>query len=535
MKGDKYILAYDHGTSGMKTAIVSTRGKVMGFTVEEYGVYYPEKGAAEQDPTEWWAALVKTTRDLLAKQLVPLEDIIAVTTSNQMSGTIPVDAEGNILCCGQGGKGCMTWLDTRGAPMVKNVVKGLIEISGYGVTNLLKWIPRTGGAPGLAGKDCIGHILWIKEKHPDIYRKTWKFLDCKDYLTYRLTGEVVTSYDCGILLWVVNDEDPNDIHYDQKLLKKTKLDVEKLPALKPATHVCGPLLPEIVEELGLLESTKVVLGAGDMAAASIGSGQVLDSAAHVCIGSSSWIVAHIPERKVDIFHMVASLPSAIPGRYMALGEQEAAGINLTWLRDNILYHKDELLQDEDVPDVYKIFDKMAEEIPPGANKLIFTPWLFGERTPVEDHTIRGGLYNVGLDTDRRHLIRAMFEGVAYNSRWLMMYLEKMVQKVDPDCYFEPITIIGGGANSDVWCQIYADVLGRTIRQVANPKEANSIGAAFIASVALDYIDWAEINDLIQVKQEFRPRKKYQAIYDELFQEFQAIYANNKKMFRRLNA
>jgi len=521
---EKYIISYDHGTSGMKTAIVSTRGKLIGFTYEEYDLFHPEQGAAEQNPDDWWNALVKTTRDLLEQNLVPKEDIVACVSSNQMDGTIPIDKNGNRLY------NCLTWMDTRGAPMIKKIVGGLIEISGYEITNLLRWIPRTCGAPGLSGKDIISHILWFKERHPDIYKSTWKFLDCKDYLNFKLTGKVGTSYDCGILTWVFNTKDPNNFHFDQKLLKKTKIDLSKLPDLYPSTYILGNLDKRVSIELGLNENVKVIMGAGDMGSAAIGSGAVLDNQAHICIGSSSWVVTHTPFRKVDIFHMVTCLPSAIPGRYMGLGEQECAGILLNWLRNNILYHKDELLIEEKVPYIYKIFDKMVKNTSPGANKLICTPWMFGERSPVEDHTLRAGLYNLSLDINREHIIRAIFEGVAFNSKWLLRYIEKLVKVKKLD----PITLVGGGAISDEWCQIYADILDRTILQVKHPKETNSLGAAFIASVALGYINWNDIPNLIEIKQEFKPRKEYRKIYDELFNEFLNIYKNNKKMYHRLN-
>jgi xylulokinase len=519
---EKYILAYDHGTSGMKTAIISTKGEIVGFSVEEYKLSFPEQGAVEQDQDDWWAALVKTTHDLLGQKLVAVEDIIAVVQSNQMSGTIPIDKEGNSL------SRCFTWMDTRGAPQIKKLVGGLIEISGYGITNILKWIPITGGAPTHGGKDCIGHILYIKDKLPEIYEKTWKFLDCKDYLHYKMTGETVSPPDCAFLLWIVNSKDPYNYAYDPILVEKTGLDVEKLPELKPATYT-SKILPEIAKELKLSPETKVVLGSGDMCSAAVGSGAVSDCQAHICIGSSSWVMTHYNKRKVDIFHMIASLPCSIPGKYITFGEQESAGVNLTWLRDNLLYHKDELLKDEEVPDVYKIFDKLVEEVEPGAKNLIFTPWMFGERCPIEDHTVRAGFYNLSLEIDRRHLIRAIFEGVAFNSKWVLKYSEKLVGK-----RLDPITLVGGGAMSDVWCQIYADILDRTIIQAAHPKESNSLGAAYIALVSLDYISWDDIPGLVKSKQEFKPRPEYRKMYDNLFKEFTGIYANNRKMYNRLN-
>jgi len=261
----------------------------------------------------------------------------------------------------------------------------------------------------------------------------------------------------------------------------------------------------------------------------VGSGAVLPGQCHICVGSSSWVIAHTLVRKLDVVHSVASLPSAIPGQYILMGEQESAGINLSWIRDNLLYHKDKLLQEESQPDVYKIFDSIVKEVEPGAKSVIFTPWLFGERAPVEDHTIRGGIHNLSLDIDRRHIIRAIYEGVAFNSRWLHMFEEKMLH-----VHLDPIHFIGGGAASDVWCQIYADVLGCTIRQVKNGKEANSIGASFIASVALNEITWEDIQKIVEFRADYKPNLANKAKYDTLFEEFVGLYYRNKKMYRRLN-
>ncbi|MCP4762996.1 MAG: xylulose kinase, partial [archaeon] len=346
---------------------------------------------------------------------------------------------------------------------------------------------------------------------------------------YRLTGKTVTSHDLALFTWCMNNQDVNNIHWDESLIKKTKIDGDKLPDLQPAIHNVGNLLPEIAEELGLSPETKVILGAGDLASAAIGSGGVLDYQPHVCIGTSSWLLCHYERRKIDIFHMIGASTCAIPGRYMVMAEQETAGVNLTWIRDKVLYHKDELLVNEKVPDVYKIFDKLVEETEPGEHKLIFTPWMFGERTPIEDYTVRGSLNNLSLDIDRRHIIRAIFEGVAFNTKWLLKYEEKLVGRTLDD-----INMVGGGAMSDIWCQIYADILDRTMRQVMNPKEATSMGAAFIASVSLGYIKWEDIPNLVEIKKVFKPRSEYREIYDELYKEFLNIYKNNKKMYARLN-
>lgn len=520
---EKYILSIDHGTSGMKTGIISTKGVVMGFDFEGCGLYHFEQGCAEQKTSEWWDAITKTVHRLINKNYVPVEDIIAVVSSNQMSGTIPVGKDGQAL------HNCLTWMDTRGAPMVEKMMGGLFKISGYGLRHLAQYLPRTAGVPGTSGKDPIAHMLWFKHKHPEIYEKTWKFLDTKDYLNYVMTGKTVSSYDMAILTWMLNDKDPYNVYFDPVLVRKSRIDKDKLPEIQPATHNLGPILPKIADELGLQRDTQVILGAGDIASAGIGSGAVLDYQGHIYVGSSSWVYTHISKRTLDIDHMISSLPCAIPGRYMFFGEQESAGIILTWMRDNVLYHKDELLVDEKVPDVYKIFDRMVAEVDPLKNKMIFTPWMFGERAPVEDHTIRASLNNISLDVDRRHILRAIFEGVAFNARWLLDAMEnKMKIRLDP------LGFIGGGATSPVWAQIFANVLNHKIKRAKYPKESNSLGAAFIASVSMGYINWEDIPHIIQYAEEYTPQKEYLNHYNTLFKEYAGIYERNHKMYRRLN-
>ena len=240
---------------------------------------------------------------------------------------------------------------------------------------------------------------------------------------------------------------------------------------------------------------------------------------------------------------MASVPSAIPGRYIIANEQEIAGGALTFLRDKILYHKDELLKEEAVPDVYKIFDRIVENVPAGSNNLIFTPWLIGERAPIDDHTIRGGLYNISLEMSREHIIRAIFEGVAYNIKWLFMYIEKFVQKwkikenpgmTKKDIVIPELSIIGGGAQSNIWCQIFADVLDRNIKQVRDPIQANARGAAFIASVGLGYLKWDEIQRCCEISNIFTPNSENREIYDNLFKEYLNIYKIMGKTYKRLN-
>ncbi|TKJ27925.1 MAG: xylulose kinase [Promethearchaeota archaeon Loki_b31] len=534
----KYILAIDHGTGGPKTAIVSTHGEVVDWAFQEVPLHIEKGGGVEQDPNDWWNAILKTSKKVIDGGFVSVEDIVGVCNTSQWSGTIPLDKNGNHLM------NAIIWMDTRGAPYIKNIYKGLIKFSGINLIKALKWVKRTGGAPGLSGKDPIAHMLFIKNEYSEIYDKTYMFLEPQDYINLKLTGKFASSYTTIGVHWLTDIRKINRIKYSKKLIKMCKLDQSKLPSeLVNSTDILGPITKEVADELGLEKNVKVIAGAPDVPSAAIGSGAVKDYDTHIYIGTSDWVICHIPFKKTDIFHSIGAIVSGIPGRYMVIDEQEIAGGALSFLRDKILYHKDELLREEAVPDVYKIFDRMVENVPAGSNNLIFTPWLIGERSPVDDHTIRGGFYNLSLEMSREHLIRAIFEGVAYNIKWLFIYLEKFIQKrkikdtpgmIKKDIVIPEVSIIGGGANSKIWCQIFADVLDRTIKQVKDPIQTNARGAAFMASVGLGYLTWDQIPELIEYSNVFKPNSENRAIYDKLFSEYVNIYKIMKKMYKRLN-
>jgi xylulokinase len=219
----------------------------------------------------------------------------------------------------------------------------------------------------------------------------------------------------------------------------------------------------------------------------------------------------------------------MPGRYLLTALQATAGGNLAYLRDNILYHKDELLQEADVPDIFKVLDQIAQRVPAGANGVLYTPWIWGERAPVEDRTLRAGLYNLSLHNTREDVIRAFLEGIAFNTRWLLSPVEKFIkQRVNA------IHIVGGGAQSDVWCQIFADVMGVEIKQVQDPIYANARGAAWIAAVGLGEIEFDDISQLVQFKRIYQPQSQNHSIYNEKFEVFKQIYQQMKSIYHRLN-
>ncbi|HDQ04034.1 MAG TPA: xylulose kinase [Deltaproteobacteria bacterium] len=520
----KYVLSIDLGTSSVKTALVSVYGEIAGSEFSQLKYFLYPDGGAEQDPRQWCSAILTSTKKLISKNLVAPENIVAVSVTAQWAGTVAVDKAGNPLM------NAIIWMDSRGSEALKEIFKGFIKIHGYPLFRLMKWMKLTGGAPGFAGKDPLCHILWIKQNKPDVYKKTYKFLEPKDYINLFFTGKFVSTYDSILLYWVTDNRNPSHVVYSEKLLKMTGINRAKLPDLIKATDIAGTLKDEIAAQLGLKKETPVIASTPDVPCSSIGSGAVRDYEGYLYVGTSSWISAHVPFKKTDVVHNFGSFPSPVPGRYIILSEQQGAGNCLAWLRDNILYHKDELIMEESVPDIYKVMDKNVERVAAGANNLIFTPWLYGERTPADDSHIRASLFNLSLDNTRDDILRSVYEGVAFNSRWLLEPVEKFIGRP-----FAHLNFIGGGANSDVWSQIFADVFNRKIRQVKEPIYANTRGAAFLAAIALKYITPDDISRFVQIKDEYVPNPANRAIYKKLYKEFLKLYHAQKKACARMNS
>lgn len=518
------VLSVDLGTSGIKVALVKENGEILSWDKEPLDLILYENGGAEQSPFDWWKAFINVSKRLLSKNTQIKDEIKVICCSTQGEGTIAVDKDGKPLY------NCILWMDMRGEKALKKQFKGFINYNGVSISQVIRWIKLTGGMPSLTGKDPAAHMLFIKDDMPEIYEKTYKFLNVLDYFNLQLTGRFVATYDSILTSWITDNRNPDKICYSETLLKRCGIDREKLPEIIAPTDIVGPIKPYIAENLGLNKDVKVIAGAIDTTAAAIGSGATLDYQTHLYLGTSSWLAAHFPLKKTDIIHSIASVPSAIPSKYLLIGLQATAGGNLVFLKDNILYHKDELLIEENVPDIYKVLDRIVQKVPAGANGLIYTPWIWGERAPVEDRSLRAGLYNISLKNTREDIIKAFYEGIALNTRWLKKPMEDFMKKK-----IEKINIIGGGAQSDGWCQIFADVLDIPIVQVEDPILANIRGAAWIAAYGMGWIKFTDIPDLLKIKNIFNAKSENKKIYDEKYDEFINIYKRMKSFYYKINS
>jgi xylulokinase len=499
------------------------RGEVLGFAFEPTPVSFLPGGGAEQDPEGWWRALVDSARRVMALGLVPPERVVAVACSSTFSSTVAVGADGQHL------GPALTWLDSRGAPHVRERVRGLVNLHGYGLLNLLRWIPLCGGGPTLSGKDDVAHLLWWQAEQPQLYARAACFLPSKDYLNLRLTGRVAASQDSITLFWVTDNRDAANVAYHDGLIRRLGLDRAKLPPIRRSTDLLGPLLPEVADALGLARGTPVVVGSADLQSACVGSGAVRDFEGHAYIGTSSWVLCHVPFKKTDVRHTIASLPSAIPGRWFCANEQDLAGGCLKWLAESVLLKDLAPAEGSGAATTpYAWMDGLVRRSPPGARGAWFTPWLNGEKSPVDDEALRGGWHGLSVRTGLEDLVRAVYEGVALNSRWLLGHVERFTGR-----RMQALNLIGGGAQSPEWCQIYADALDRPVRQVADPLQANARGAAFLAAVALGHVTFEQIPEMVRISRTFEPDPATRSLYAQRFEAFRQVHRRLSPLYRRL--
>ncbi len=520
---DTYVLAVDLGTGGPKAAVLSATGRIAAHSFQRVGLELTEDGGAEQSPQGWWDAVVGSGRRALAESGIRPERVVGVGCTAQWSGTVPVDPNGEAI------GPAIIWMDSRGARAVRKRVRGAVNVQGYSPSKLTRWVQRTGGIPSHSGKDPVGHIHFLREQRPEVYHGAALFLEPVDYLDLRLTGVARASHDSITLHWVTDNRDIEAIAYDEGLMGLAGLEREKLPELVPTGSVLGGLTAEAAQELGLLPGTPVVAGTGDLHSAAVGSGAVEDFDPHLYIGTSSWISCHVPFKKTDALTNIASIPSGLPGRYFIADEHETAGVCLTWLRDNLLFADDRFRTDDAPEGFFDELGAVAAAVPVGSHGVMFTPWLNGERSPVDDSTIRGGFHNLSLSSTRADMVRAVLEGVALDSAWLLGAVEKFCKR-----RFTSLAFIGGGANSDLWSQMHADATGRTIRQMADPVLANVRGAGLLTLLALGHITIADIPGTVQVKATYEPDLGAKSVYDELLKEFVNLYKKTKGIHKRLN-
>ena len=527
------VLACDLGTTGVKTCVYSIESagaRLMASASAEYSLRFLPNGGVEQDVEEWWTALARTTRAALERAGLGASEIRGMAFCCQMQGLVLVDEAGVPV------RPAMSYMDQRGVEQKRRGIEGGLKVAGMDITKLLPSLVVTGGASASV-KDPLWKFHWVRDEEPEAFARAKKWLDVKEYLVMRCTGRSCMTPDSANATFLY-DTRPGRYGWSPLMCHIFDVDMAILPEVIGAAEVAGPLLPKAASDLGLAPGTPVFGGGGDLSLIALGSGAVDLRQAHVYMGTSGWVAAVTDKRTVDTDAMIASVIGAVSGRYNYMSEQETAGKCLEWVRDHlaldeidVYFEKRTVTEDPDsrYDSLFDLLSEKMEEVPAGSDGLLFAPWLHGNRSPFEDPAARGIFFNLGVETGKRDMIRAVVEGIAFHSRW---QLESIRRKVPVE---GPLRFVGGGARSFQIARVFADVLGECIETTASPQNAGALGAALLCAAGLGAVgSLAEAGALVPAAAVYEPRLENRAVYDKQFAVFKNLYGDNRKSFRALN-
>ena len=498
---EPWILAIDLGNGGPKVGVIDLDNTLRAVSFRPVSVHIGRDGAATQDAAEWWVELLEAARQAVADANVSGSDLHSVGITGQWGSTVPVDATGVPVGA------ALLWADIRAARYLKDVIGGPISYQGFAPHRVIPWIRKTGGAPTPSGADPTGHSLLLQREFADVHARAAYLLEPVDYLGMRFTGRAAATPASMTASWLTDNRIGQEPAYDPWLVRHAQRDPGKLPPLVPTGSVLGPMLPAVAEELGVRPGAPVVTGIPDLHAAVIGSGAVEPFATHVTISTTAWIGARVPFKKTDILHSIATVPGFDNRFPLVANNHETGGAALRWIKEQVLPDRD-----------YDALIALAGTAPAGCEGVVFTPWLNGERSPVDDKSARASFLNMSLRTDQATMVRAVMEGVALNARWLFDYYEKFLGRRTP-----VVRIIGGGAQSDLWCQMHAYLLQRPVERPADPRDAQLRGAASWARIALGELTLEEAGRLTTADATFEPEGPDADVYAATYEEFRRLH------------
>ncbi len=495
-----FILAHDLGTTGNKASLFDATGSAVAATFSSYATAYPHPNWAEQDPADWWRAVRDSTLELLATADLPPAEIAVISFSGMMNGMLPVDVEGTPL------RPAIIWADLRATAEADTLAErcGFEEV-----------YRRTGHRPGASYT--AAKMLWLRSHQPDLYARTFRVLQAKDYVAHRLSGAFATDYSDASS---TNLFDLEQRDWAVDIIEAVDLDPEKLPPALPSSTVIGQVTREAAAETGLLAGTPVVIGGGDGACATVGAGSVKPGDAYNYVGSSSWIAVTSEQPLHDPQMRTFTFAHLDPALYFPTGTMQCAGGSFDWL--------ERLLRDEGSDKLYDELGTAAAMVKPGANGLLFLPYLIGERSPHWNPLARGAFVGLTMTHGRPEMARAVMEGVALNLRMILDAFQGQGAGI------EAMRLIGGGARSPLWRQILADAYGLAILRPELLAEATSLGAAIAGGIGVGlFTDYSIAHEFVQVEPGEQPDPGRSQQYARLLELFQRTYALLEPVFEDL--
>lgn len=534
----KYVITYDIGTTGIKTCLIEIDKTmtILASSTAGYGLYVDEetgvKGGSEQDADEWWEAMCQTTKTVFEKMPnISKEQIEGISFCSAMQGLVLVDKEGKCI------RRPMTYMDQRAREEIKKGIAHGVQIAGAEVTKLLKYLRYT-GAVSSSVKDPIWKYKWVEAHEPENFKRIYKWLDIKEYLICRASGEFVMTQDSAFATLLYDTRKGHE-GWCKPICNMVGVNIEHLPPIKKCTEKVGEVTEKAAQELGLAAGTAVYGGGGDASLIGVGAGAVENGDTHIYSGTSGWVGTVCAEQTVDAGAMMAAIVGADPESYNYFGELETSNKCVGWVKDHLALDEigvflkkygnaaDSLEQVEF--NMYDYLEEVIDTIPAGSNGVVFTPWLHGNRCPFEDPNAAGMFFNIRLETGKTELIRSVVEGICFHMRWMLERQEKKVKTS------KAIRFCGGGALGETTCQILADILQRDIEVVDSPQNIGAVGAAACIAVGTGIIPtMKDVKKLIPAKTVYHPNKAHKEVYDKNFRVFQNLYKCNKENFAILN-
>ena len=503
-----YILAHDLGTSGNKAALFSEDGTLVGSCFAGYTTCYPAPGWAEQSQEDWWNAVVGSTRELLEKFPGESKQIAAVSFSAQMMCCSPVDREGNPLFQG------IIWSDQRADEQKEYLAELVDNKTSYTVTGTVMV------ANYLAAK-----ALWLKKHYPDVYKRTYKFLQVKDYIIHKLTGKFVTDYSdaSGTNLFDIREK-----KWSRDIIRAAGLNEDKLPDAVSSTTVVGKVSAEAAAATGLSEGVPVVAGGGDGPCATVGAGASESGKCYNVFGTSAWNAVTAAEPLYDREQRTFILHHLDENLYMTVGSMQSAGGSFEWLHDWI-GSTEGLLAPHIGLSSYELLSLEAEKAAPGSAGALFLPYLMGERSPYWDSEVKGAFLGLNRRVGRPEMIRSVLEGAVFHLKLILDILEESAGTI------EEVRLIGGGNKSRFLNRLMTDIWEKPVAVMEVLEEATSLGAAIAGFVGTGvYSSFQEAEKLIREERREYPEKEKTALYRGPYEVFKEAYGALAQVNRKID-
>ncbi len=492
-----YLIGIDVGTSGTKTVLFNEEGKALASVMEEYPLHTPHPGWTEQEPEDWVRASVNTLKAVVDQSGVNPSEIKGIGLSGQMHGSVFLDEKNEVV------RPAILWNDSRTADEC-------IEITRVIGAERLQELACNPALTGFTAPKAV----WLKNKEPENFKRTKTLLLPKDYVRYRLTGELAmeVSDGAGTLLFNVRERG-----WCNEILDELEIPREWMPSMHEATDVCGTITPEIAKITGLAAGTPVVGGGADNACGATGTGVVIEGRVAASLGTSGTVVAPSEAGAVDPEGRIHTFCHAVPKMWYLMGVVLSAGMSLRWYRD-VIADSERAQGEQEGRDPYDVLTDLAKEAPPGSEGLLFLPYLTGERSPLKDPFARGGFIGLTIRHQRSHLVRAVLEGITFAMRDSLEIIRSLGVEINE------IRATGGGGKSPFWRQLQADIYGCEIASIGSD-QGPSFGAAIMAGVGTGvYSSIPEACDaVIAVTERTEPDSGRMKEYEEYYQVFHSLY------------